>query len=267
MGRQLLHILTLILLTVVANVTQGAESVGITSAAMVRGGKAYSILTDQLGTPSEAYDSEGNEVWSRVLDMDGNVIEETGDWGMVPFLFQGQYYDPETGLAYNRFRYYDPKTGAYISQDPIGLEGGILNLYGYVADTNLGIDCLGLSELLDLLNEAHSQLDPTAQKFKTTAIRKDTAGNIFISSSDPKVPKVQEEWAKQKGITVIHSRGKDVHAEESLIKANKGIIHIDASRGVCIDCEMLMAKSGVTTDTPKTGKKSKKLKETTSYEK
>ena len=142
MGRQLLHILTLILLTVVANVTQGAESVGVTSDAMVRGGKAYSILTDQLGTPTEAYDSEGNEVWSRVLDMDGNVIEETGDRVMVPFLFQGHYYDPETGLAYNRFRYYDPKTGAYISQDPIGLEGGILNLYGYVSDPNNYIDLL-----------------------------------------------------------------------------------------------------------------------------
>ena len=113
-------------------------------AAMIRGGKAYSILTDQLGTPTEAYDSEGNEVWSRVLDMDGNVIEETGCRGMIPFLFQGQYYDPETGLAYNRFRYYDPKTGAYISQDPIRLAGGILNLYGYVDDTNVWIDVLGL---------------------------------------------------------------------------------------------------------------------------
>ncbi|WP_254882100.1 RHS repeat domain-containing protein, partial [Bacteroides caccae] len=74
--------------------------------AMIKEGRSYSILTDQLGTPTEAYDAEGNEVWSRVLDMDGNVIEETGNKGMVPFLFQGQYYDRETGLAYNRFRYY-----------------------------------------------------------------------------------------------------------------------------------------------------------------
>ena len=114
--------------------------------AMLREGKAYSILTDQLGTPTEAYDAEGNEVWSRVLDMDGNVIEEDGNVGMIPFLFQGQYYDRETGLAYNRFRYYDPKAGAYISQDPIGLAGGILNLYGYVDDTNAWVDVLGLAK-------------------------------------------------------------------------------------------------------------------------
>jgi len=113
--------------------------------AMLREGKSYSILTDQLGTPTEAYDTNGNEVWSRVLDMDGNVLEETGNVGMIPFLFQGQYYDRETGLAYNRFRYYDPKIGAYISQDPIGLAGGILNLYGYVDDTNAWIDILGLA--------------------------------------------------------------------------------------------------------------------------
>ncbi len=112
--------------------------------AMIRGGKAYSILTDQLGTPTEAYDSDGNEVWSRVLDMDGNVIEETGNRGMIPFLFQGQYYDPETGLAYNRFRYYDPKTGTYISQDPIRLAGKNLTIYGYVKDSNFMIDIWGL---------------------------------------------------------------------------------------------------------------------------
>mgnify|MGYP000749519518 FL=1 len=112
--------------------------------AMLKEGRSYSILTDQLGTPTEAYDAEGNEVWSRVLDMDGNVIEETGNKGMVPFLFQGQYYDRETGLAYNRFRYYSPQMGMYVSQDPIGLAGGILNLYGYVDDTNAWSDILGL---------------------------------------------------------------------------------------------------------------------------
>ncbi|RHC69297.1 type IV secretion protein Rhs, partial [Bacteroides uniformis] len=113
--------------------------------AMIKEGRSYSILTDQLGTPTEAYDTEGNEVWSRVLDMDGNVIEETGNKGMVPFLFQGQYYDRETGLAYNRFRYYSPKMGMYVSQDPIGLAGGILNLYGYVSDTNSWLDLFGLA--------------------------------------------------------------------------------------------------------------------------
>ena len=114
-------------------------------AAMIKEGKAYSILTDHLGTPTEAYDAEGNEVWSRTLDMNGEVIEEYGNIGMIPFLFQGQLYDREIELAYNRFRYYSPQMGVYISQDPIGLAGGIFNLYGYVDDTNLCLDLLGLT--------------------------------------------------------------------------------------------------------------------------
>ena len=125
--------------------------------AMIKEGRSYSILTDQLGTPTEAYDTEGNEVWSRVLDMDGNVIGETGNKGMVPFLFQGQYYDRETGLAYNRFRYYSPKMGMYVSQDPIGLAGGILNLYGYVEDTLSFIDILGLIKFRRNMSEREVQ--------------------------------------------------------------------------------------------------------------
>lgn len=111
--------------------------------AMIKEGKSYSILTDHLGTPTEAYDADGNEVWSRVLDMDGNVIEEIRNKGMIPFLFQGQYFDSETGLAYNRFRYYDPQISSYISQDPITIYGG-LRLYGYVKNPNSWTDALGL---------------------------------------------------------------------------------------------------------------------------
>ena len=40
-----------------------------------------------------------------------------------PLRFQGQYFDGETGLHYNRFRYYDPVVGRFVHQDPIGLEG------------------------------------------------------------------------------------------------------------------------------------------------
>ncbi|KAA5409831.1 RHS repeat domain-containing protein, partial [Bacteroides cellulosilyticus] len=120
------------------------EEESFVPAAMIKEGKAYSILTDHLGTPTEAYDTEGNEVWSRTLDMNGKVIEETGNVGMIPFLFQGQYYDRETGLAYNRFRYYSPQMGMYVSQDPIRLAGGIINLYGYVDDANICIDLFGL---------------------------------------------------------------------------------------------------------------------------
>jgi len=115
-------------------------------------GKAYSIISDHLGTPILPIDSEGNEVWNRQLDIYGRVKREIkasslGDdvRPFIPFLYQGQYYDFETKLAYNRFRYYSPETGAYISQDPIGLEGGNPTLYGYVKDSNWWVDVFGLA--------------------------------------------------------------------------------------------------------------------------
>ncbi|WP_255611254.1 RHS repeat-associated core domain-containing protein, partial [Rahnella sp. GSA61A] len=61
-------------------------------------------------------------------------------------MYQGQYVDRETGLAYNRFRYYDNESGNYLSQDPIGLNGG-LSLYSYVKNSNSIIDSFGLNDI------------------------------------------------------------------------------------------------------------------------
>ena len=38
-----------------------------------QGGKVYSIVCDQLGTPTEAYDEEGQRVWARELDIYGRI--------------------------------------------------------------------------------------------------------------------------------------------------------------------------------------------------
>ena len=122
----------------------------------------YSIMTDYLGTPAEAYDDSGTLVWKRELDINGNVMpagkdrygrtmEDIGEKNFIPFRFQGQYEDEETGLYYNRFRYYNPETGQYTQQDPIGLAGGNPTLYGYVYDTLGEIDPFGLTwkDILD----------------------------------------------------------------------------------------------------------------------
>ena len=111
--------------------------------AKIVGDKSYSIITDYLGTPTHAFDSHGAKVWERNLDIYGKI--RTGNSTLVPFLFQGQYFDEETDLCYNRFRYYSPDTGAYISQDPIGLAGGTSILYAYVKDTNIEVDIYGLN--------------------------------------------------------------------------------------------------------------------------
>ncbi|MDI1443569.1 RHS repeat-associated core domain-containing protein [Polyangium sp. 6x1] len=92
----------------------------------------------------------------RLVAADGTIVCEIrlSAWGhaelarcestKTPIRFQGQYEDEETGLYYNGFRYYDPETGRYISQDPLGIAGG-LNLYRYVEDPLGRIDPLGLA--------------------------------------------------------------------------------------------------------------------------
>ncbi len=109
--------------------------------AKLEGENKYSIISDYLGTPTHAYNAQGENVWERELDCYGKVRK--GSNSVVPFLYQGQYVDEETGLAYNRFRYYDNESGNYLSQDMIGLNGG-LRFYGYVDNVNAWIDPLGL---------------------------------------------------------------------------------------------------------------------------
>jgi len=104
----------------------------------------YSIISDYMGTPVEAYDSTGKKVWEQELDIYGKVIRHTGDADLIPLRYQGQYDDIETGLYYNRFRYYDPDMGQYTQPDPIGLEGGNPTLYSYVSNPNWWVDPLGL---------------------------------------------------------------------------------------------------------------------------
>ena len=120
------------------------EGTFVPSAKLV-GERRYSILADHLGTPVEAYDEAGKRVWQRELDIYGRIRIEKGEEGFVPFRFQGQYEDEETGLYYNRFRYYSPQSGLYISQDPIRLAGNNPTLYAYTHDSNSWIDPLGLN--------------------------------------------------------------------------------------------------------------------------
>ncbi|WP_369684181.1 RHS repeat domain-containing protein [Capnocytophaga leadbetteri] len=85
-------------------------------------GKHYSIISDHLGTPIEAYNQEGELIWEREQDLYSNSRQGFAKENFrCPFKYQGQYYDSEVELCYNRFRYYHPEIGRYVSEDPIKL--------------------------------------------------------------------------------------------------------------------------------------------------
>jgi RHS repeat-associated protein len=108
-------------------------------------GRLLSIVTDHLGTPSELFDPTGKTVWSVQFDPYGNPVRGKGRLEDCPLRLQGQYFDSESGLHYNRFRYYDPGTGRFISRDPILLAGGVAQ-YQYAPNPTRSCDPLGLCE-------------------------------------------------------------------------------------------------------------------------
>lgn len=111
---------------------------------------AHSVVADHLGTrrwlcTTSAGKRDGKCSWI-AMGSCAKVRDKPQD---CPFRYPGQYEDQETGLYYNRFRYYSPSEGTYISQDPIGLLSGVLNLYSYVSNPNSLVDIYGLYPLWD----------------------------------------------------------------------------------------------------------------------
>ncbi|WP_244788401.1 RHS repeat-associated core domain-containing protein [Cupriavidus pauculus] len=103
---------------------------------------------DHLGTPQEISGPDGLTAWSAHYLAWGAAQQTTTSAAhkagiQNPLRFQGQYFDHETGLHYNRYRYYEPTSGRFISRCPMGLTGG-LNLHLYAPNPVDRIHPLGL---------------------------------------------------------------------------------------------------------------------------
>ncbi|WP_016257230.1 RHS repeat protein, partial [Yersinia pestis] len=103
----------------------------------------YFYQNDPNGMPIRLQDGEGEVVWEAQFTPFGQLSVTGTSQLRQPLRMQGQYYDTESGLHYNRYRYYDPACGVFISQDPIGLKGG-LNPYQFAVNTLGWVDPLGL---------------------------------------------------------------------------------------------------------------------------
>ena len=152
----------------------------VPAAKLVANGDCFSIVSDYLGTPMQAYDKQGNKVWEQELDIYGRQRKRPS--AFIPFKYQGQYEDAETGLYYNRFRYYDPNAGSYISQDPIGLAGGNPTLYGYVNDINTYLDVLGLTIIPTVTKGTNNEILTAEATIKRTDLGTGTNTNAASRS-------------------------------------------------------------------------------------
>ena len=100
----------------------------------------YYYLKDLSNTVLALANSSGSIVESYVYDAYGNVTIKNSGGSVIStsaygnrFLFQGREYDYATQLYHFRARWYDTETGRWLSNDPIGISGG-LNLYAFCSN-------------------------------------------------------------------------------------------------------------------------------------
>ena len=101
------------------------------------------FLADHLGSTRALVSHTGSIISGTLIDYDSFGKPSIS----LPTRFQyaGREYDPDTQLYYFRARWYDPAARRFISEDPIGLNGGV-NLYAYVGNNPMILtDRFGLS--------------------------------------------------------------------------------------------------------------------------
>lgn len=109
-----------------------------------RAGKMYYFAQDLTGNVLGLIDTAGAVVARYEYSPYGELLSST-ELFANPYQFKGREWDREARLYFVRARYYDPHLGRFISEDPIGLAGGI-NLYAYaMGDPVNGWDPSGLA--------------------------------------------------------------------------------------------------------------------------
>ncbi|HDK0135729.1 RHS repeat-associated core domain-containing protein, partial [Escherichia coli] len=131
---------------------------------------------DHRGLPQALISPEGETAWRGEYDEWGNQLNEENPPHLYqPYRLPGQQYDEESGLYYNRHRYYDPLQGRYITQDPIGLKGGI-NLYTYPLAPIRYTDPLGLERVISV----YGPPAPDRAGAETPLVLTDMTGGVTI---------------------------------------------------------------------------------------
>jgi RHS repeat-associated protein len=103
---------------------------------MIAGGATSYFAADHLGTTRALTDASGSLTSTLNYDSFGSV---TNGGAASRYTYTGREIDSDNGLLYYRARWYDPGQGRFISEDPIGFDGG-QNWYAYVENDPVGSD-------------------------------------------------------------------------------------------------------------------------------
>ena len=84
----------------------------------------YFVHVDHLMRPARMTAQNTSWVWDVIYSPFGGVSYIWQNPATLDARFPGQWFQLESGLAYNWHRHYDATLGRYVQPDPIGLAGG-----------------------------------------------------------------------------------------------------------------------------------------------
>src|SRR5882762_6445685 len=110
---------------------------------MLSGGATSFYHADGLGSVTSLSNSGGALAQTYAYDSFGKQTSSSGSLTNA-FQYTAREFDSESSLYYMRARYFDPSTGRFISEDPIGFDGGE-NFYAYTRNSPVDLkDPFGL---------------------------------------------------------------------------------------------------------------------------
>jgi RHS repeat-associated protein len=177
-----------------------------------------SLLPDALGSTVALGDGTGTLQTQYTYEPFG-FVSQTGAASTSSYKFTGRE-DDGSGLMYYRARYYQPRLQRFISEDPLGFDGGDVNLYGYVRNNPLTfIDPLGL--IID--TSKIGRLKDPLEKVKRTKKGKELCDALEQSST---TYKIRERELGDPGPAFFNKRTNEIVVDPNFhpnIETTKGI--------------------------------------------
>ncbi|MBJ9721195.1 RHS repeat protein [Acinetobacter calcoaceticus] len=198
---------------------------------------------DHLGTPQEMTDHTGAIIWKAEYKAWGECKAERAKSNFFEnseiisnnIRFQGQYFDEETGLHYNRYRYYSPYIGRFVSRDPIKLVGGY-NIYQYASNSIRWVDPLGLAPKKEC-NKPKREEEIIKQTASFEAARKEALqliGPLVPGTRQDQIGSLGEGKGKKVGFFGISAAKKEYVRYRLDYDPIKGPhINVDVGKGIC----------------------------------
>lgn len=182
-----------------------------------------SLLPDALGSTVALGDGTGTLQTQYTYEPFG-VTTQTGSASTSSYKYTGRE-DDGNGLMYYRARYYQPRLQRFVSEDPIGLRGEDVNLYGYVSGNPVAlVDPLGLASLTTDMKNGKTTFDPRPEDPNANPTTIDTLNKVTSRSqsgandplSTPDVSCLLIAPSRKYGPTGAYldtgdSRGRDIH--------------------------------------------------------